>query len=307
MTAREQSVETPAQLCQPELLSEEASSHDPQLQAALSTVGVTPQGMAMTPSQRDAMQQQMQMLQEYMMPMYKYQSAYQRHIDMNHTARLPQEKPYRCEVCGQFFKYLKSFHKHRANHSAIDRILNTSDDSATGGMAEFPRTSVGMAPPPPTVPQGLSLKEVAEESNSITITAIKTERPDTPPAGGSHEPQGAPTDQETLEHAAAMQGTDSQTLDASQGGEKSWICPYCLKGFKGKENLKLHIRTHTGEKPYECNVCFRRFARGDYLSKHMVTHSQGSSPQPGDEFAGSPPDGSTAAKSWYGATDRQNL
>ena len=36
---------------------------------------------------------------------------------MNHTARLPQEKPYRCEVCGQFFKYLKSFHKHRANHS----------------------------------------------------------------------------------------------------------------------------------------------------------------------------------------------
>ena len=48
---------------------------------------------------------------------YKYQSAYQRHIDMNHTARLPQEKPYRCEVCGQFFKYLKSFHKHRANHT----------------------------------------------------------------------------------------------------------------------------------------------------------------------------------------------
>ena len=40
---------------------------------------------------------------------------------MNHTARLPQEKPYRCEVCGQFFKYLKSFHKHRANHTVSAR------------------------------------------------------------------------------------------------------------------------------------------------------------------------------------------
>ena len=36
---------------------------------------------------------------------------------------------------------------------AIDRILNTgTDDSATAGAAEYPRTSVGMAPPPPMLP-----------------------------------------------------------------------------------------------------------------------------------------------------------
>jgi uncharacterized C2H2 Zn-finger protein len=52
---------------------------------------------------------------------YKYQSAYAKHREQNHTARLPGEKPFRCEICGMQFRYLKSFKKHRLNH-AVERL-----------------------------------------------------------------------------------------------------------------------------------------------------------------------------------------
>ena len=52
---------------------------------------------------------------------YKYLSAFTKHKEQNHTARLPGEKPFRCEVCGMQFKYLKSFKKHRLNH-AVERL-----------------------------------------------------------------------------------------------------------------------------------------------------------------------------------------
>jgi uncharacterized C2H2 Zn-finger protein len=59
---------------------------------------------------------------------YKYQSAYAKHREQNHTARLPGEKPFRCEICGMQFRYLKSFKKHRLNH-AVERLHSTRNDA----------------------------------------------------------------------------------------------------------------------------------------------------------------------------------
>ncbi|KAB7503910.1 Protein tramtrack, beta isoform [Armadillidium nasatum] len=63
---------------------------------------------------------------------YKYQSAFQRHQEQNHTAKLPGDKPYRCDVCGQCFKYHKSFTKHRANHDLLDTFMKTEPGEGGG-------------------------------------------------------------------------------------------------------------------------------------------------------------------------------
>lgn len=57
---------------------------------------------------------------------YRYRSAYVKHREQNHRARLPADKLFTCDVCGMQFRYLKSFKKHRLNH-ALERLHGKFD------------------------------------------------------------------------------------------------------------------------------------------------------------------------------------
>lgn len=61
---------------------------------------------------------------------YRYRSAYVKHREQNHRARLPADKLFSCDVCGMQFRYLKSFKKHRLNH-ALEKLHGKSSDSST--------------------------------------------------------------------------------------------------------------------------------------------------------------------------------
>ncbi|KAJ8674736.1 hypothetical protein QAD02_010522 [Eretmocerus hayati] len=62
---------------------------------------------------------------------YRYRSAYVKHREQNHRARLPADKLFTCDVCGMQFRYLKSFKKHRLNH-ALERLQRApSSESAS--------------------------------------------------------------------------------------------------------------------------------------------------------------------------------
>ncbi|XP_063545018.1 zinc finger protein ZFP2-like [Cydia strobilella] len=52
---------------------------------------------------------------------------------------------------------------------------------------------------------------------------------------------------------------------------KPYVCNVCSKGFTSKENLIIHIRSHTGEKPYKCKHCSRAFTMKSNLERHYKT------------------------------------
>lgn len=58
---------------------------------------------------------------------YRYRSAYVKHREQNHRARLPADKLFSCDVCGMQFRYLKSFKKHRLNH-ALEKLHGKTND-----------------------------------------------------------------------------------------------------------------------------------------------------------------------------------
>ncbi|XP_039298489.1 zinc finger and BTB domain-containing protein 49 [Nilaparvata lugens] len=63
---------------------------------------------------------------------YRYRSSYLKHREQNHRARLPADKLFTCDVCGMQFRYLKSFKKHRLNH-ALERLHNPFHRPAAAG------------------------------------------------------------------------------------------------------------------------------------------------------------------------------
>ncbi|XP_066969975.1 zinc finger and BTB domain-containing protein 7A-like isoform X10 [Macrobrachium rosenbergii] len=59
-------------------------------------------------------------------------------------------------------------------------------------------------------------------------------------------------------------------------GEKPYQCPYCPSRFIQKVTLDNHIRTHTGERPFICSICNQSFTRSYLLKSHMVSAHQDS-------------------------------
>ncbi|KAK7085199.1 hypothetical protein SK128_016905, partial [Halocaridina rubra] len=55
-------------------------------------------------------------------------------------------------------------------------------------------------------------------------------------------------------------------------GERPYSCSLCHARFGQKGTLNNHMRTHTGEKPFVCSVCTQSFARNSHLKNHMLTH-----------------------------------
>ncbi|XP_045765560.1 zinc finger protein 768-like isoform X1 [Maniola jurtina] len=73
---------------------------------------------------------------------YRYRSAYVKHREQNHRARLPADKLFTCDVCGMQFRYLKSFKKHRLNHT-LERLHTKNTDQEVDQVTSTNEVLIG--------------------------------------------------------------------------------------------------------------------------------------------------------------------
>lgn len=47
------------------------------------------------------------------------------------------------------------------------------------------------------------------------------------------------------------------------------LCSVCGRGFRGKAEIRRHMRSHTGEKPFPCTLCDKRYREAKALRRHV--------------------------------------
>nr|XP_018915640.1 PREDICTED: zinc finger and BTB domain-containing protein 49-like [Bemisia tabaci] len=223
---------------------------------------------------------------------YRYRSAYLKHREQNHRARLPADKLFTCDVCGMQFRYLKSFKKHRLNH-ALERLhSNPYQRSDSSGPCDY--SMEGSSNRAAATPAGTTSESQVSSSNEAVARSSSV------PPSSNHSEDAVDSLALALSGGEASLFNLLRLSSERQKERRAFACPFCGKCVRSKENLKLHVRKHTGERPfaclfcgrafggksdltrhlrihtgerpYHCEMCGKCFARADYLSKHLTTH-----------------------------------
>ncbi|CAH1400842.1 unnamed protein product [Nezara viridula] len=198
---------------------------------------------------------------------YRYRSAYLKHREQNHRARLPADKLFTCDVCGMQFRYLKSFKKHRLNHT-LERIQNSPRRSSDREKEDEEERR----------------EEVTSSNEAVGRQVEGSDQDDTVDSAEGGESsligllQLGERQRPTRSFACPFCGKCVRSKEnlklhvRKHTGERPFACLFCGRAFGGKSDLTRHLRIHTGERPYHCEMCGKCFARADYLSKHLTTH-----------------------------------
>lgn len=232
---------------------------------------------------------------------YRYRSAYLKHREQNHRARLPADKLFTCDICGMQFRYLKSFHKHRLNHTlevlphANAFVHHRKEQLKHGGQlaAAMRAARAESAADAAGGPSGVVSESQVSSSNEVepqsTAAAAGASATATAAAKESANESGdsAPSTPTNAAGATNLALTNSEPTNREQTlfnllrlppperqrERQLFACSFCSKTVRSKENLKLHVRKHTGERPFACLFCGRAFGGKSDLTRHVRIHT----------------------------------
>ncbi|XP_059472419.1 zinc finger and SCAN domain-containing protein 10-like isoform X2 [Neocloeon triangulifer] len=188
---------------------------------------------------------------------YKYQSAYAKHREQNHTARLPGEKPFRCEICGMQFRYLKSFKKHRLNH-AVERLQPPGRSDADDAVLLARLYHQPAPPPPPAESEDEQPGGLEAPDNHVTSSNE---------AVGRCSGQESEQDIDSLAMALALSSSSSNNNSASTSS-----APPSAPAAEPSSLYNL-LKLDDVQRKFTCVFCHKSFRSKENLKLHVRKHT----------------------------------
>lgn len=162
----------------------------------------------------------------------------------------------RCRLCPQTFGLSVNYRAHMLSHEKEDELETQQRETKRSAKVTQVQDQGHPCPQCPSVFQD-------EYSLKSHLLGAHNSAP--------HNLEKISASQKKLSYSKVERVQESLMGDGL--GPISHKCPECMKTFRHRSVLELHMRIHSKDKPHQCKVCGKGFRFSSYLQQHLIIHS----------------------------------